>query len=73
MRIMAGFVAIDQEIVITRGEAELVARNSGEGLECRPRGAPAVRAMTIGSICKLVHHRIANGTTKTFSGENTSV
>jgi hypothetical protein len=42
---VGGFVAIDQEVVAASDDGELIVRDAGERLECRTRGAAAIRAV----------------------------
>src|SRR4051812_48970810 len=71
MRIVRRLLAVDHQIVVALTDAELVARNAGEWLEGRPGGPPAVRAMAIERIAKLVRDRVADCAAETSSRQQT--
>jgi hypothetical protein len=73
MRVVAGLVAIDHEIVLAPGDAEFVARDAGERLERRTGGAPAIRAMAVQGVAEFVSHGVADRAAKAFSGKNASI
>ena len=73
MRVVAGGVAMDHEIALTPGDAELVARDAGERLERRPGGAAAIRAMAVHGVAEFVSHCVADRAAKAFSGKNASI
>jgi hypothetical protein len=69
MRVVAVFVAEDQELVFARGDGELVALYSSEWLEGRARRAPAVGAVAIRCVEEFVCHEIMYRTAIAFPFE----
>jgi hypothetical protein len=73
MRVVAGGIAIDHHMVIAAGDAELVARDAGKGLERRAGGPPAIRTMAIKRIFECIRDNVAHRAAKAFSGKNASL
>src|SRR6266446_5402409 len=71
--VMGLVVAVNQQTIPAPGDAELLARNSGERLERRAGGAPAIRAMAIQGVGEFVSHGVADRAAKAFSGKNASI
>ena len=69
MGVVGLVVAIDQEVILAPGEAELATLDAGERLEGRPRGPPAVLAVAVHGVAELVGHRIGNGAAEAFAGK----
>lgn len=65
-------IAIDQQPVVARGEMKLVARDAGNGLESRPCGTAAVRAMAIHRVGEFIGHLVADEAAEALPGKRTS-
>ena len=68
MRVMAIRFTHDQQAVCALHHRQLVALDPRERLECRARGAAALRAMAIGGVHKRILHLITHLAAKTLAG-----
>ena len=72
-RVAAILVAKDHEVVLTLGDAKLVALDAGERLEGRTSRSSAVRAMTVRGVEEFVRHGILDGAAQALPGKRAVV
>jgi hypothetical protein len=62
VRIVAGVLAKDREVIPALGQAQSLTLDAGKRLEGGTGGAPAVRAVAVGGVDEFVGHRVLHGT-----------
>ena len=73
MNIVQVGIAEDLDIARAVGDAQLVTRDAGEGLEGRTGRPPALRAMTVHGVAEFVGHGVAHTAAEADAGKLAAV